>query len=308
MILSSIRSTWLYAASMLVARAILPWRYIHPQYLKHLHFRGWFTTNVLGKKIELFNFNTQLETSLFWTVSSTEVERSLMCFIGIARIATHILDVGANTGIFAVAAASVNDKAKIFAIEPNYSNFIALKANVERNGLPITCLNVAATSQNKLVTLWDSPTEISYSASLEKEFRNGQGAIPNTVCGIKLDQILIDTDSTSLILVKIDVESHEAAVVRGMSVALENDYCQIIYVIEIIRESVANELAGLLPPDKFFYFHINDESRILVQVKDLAVIVGGMNYLIVPHNIMTKLIEPLQAMSISTKFLITDVA
>jgi FkbM family methyltransferase len=308
LILSFIRKSKTYAYAIQLARWFLPLRYVNSSFLKHCHFRGWFTISLFNEKIELFNFNTELETSLFWAASTNNVEGSLKCFIGIARIATHILDVGANTGIFAVAAASTNHRAKIYAIEPNYSNFIALKANVKKNGLPINCLNVAATSQNKLVTLWDFPSEISYSASLEKEFRSGQGATPNKVFGVKLDQILMDTDPNSLVLAKIDVESHEAEVVRGMSDFLENDYCQIIFVIEIIRESVANDLARLLPSNKFFYFHINEESRLLIQVKDLAVIGGGMNFLIVSHKSISKLIAPLQDVCITTKWLNTDAA
>ena len=151
MIFKSIRSSWLYSQFIRIIRATLQ-SHLSLGIKNYLHFRGWFTTTVLGSKIELFNFNTELETSLFWKNSFTEVEPSLVAFTALSRIATHILDVGANTGVFAIAAASSNDKVKIFAIEPNYSNFMALKANVKRNALPVICLNVAATSDNKLVT------------------------------------------------------------------------------------------------------------------------------------------------------------
>ncbi len=101
---------------------------------------------------------------------------------------------------------------------------------------------------------------------------------------------------------------HEVEVLRGVSVALENDCCQIIYVIEIIQESVAKELAGLISADKFAYFHINEDSRVFIEVVNLTVMAGGMNYLIVSRNIMAKLIESLQAVSITTKSLTRDAA
>ncbi len=298
MILAPIRKSYLYARFLLGLKIFLPWYLVNSNFLRHLHFRGWFSTTVQEKRIELFNFNTQLETSLFWTKSTYELDLSLMCFAELAKIATHILDVGANTGIFAIAAASANESARVFAIEPNYSNFTALKANVKRNNLTIICLNVAATNQTRLVTLWDFPTEISYSASLEKEFRDGQGAIPNEVLGIKLDQILIDATPSSLLLAKIDVESHEAEVIRGMSVALANNHSQIIYVVEIIRAKVAIELMSILPSDKFAYFNINDKSKMIGQMPNLCVIDGGMNYLIVSLNILDKVTAHLRGSTI----------
>lgn len=299
MILFAIRKSCWYSRVIFFLRAILPWHLINPQFLKHLHFRGWFSTTIQGEKIELYNFNTQLETSLFWTKNLHSEDLSLMCFAELAKIATHILDVGANTGVFAIASASANKSARVFAIEPNHSNFSALKSNVKRNGLTIICLNVAATSQTGLVTLWDFPTEISYSASLEKEFRNGQGAIPNEVLGVRLDQILADANSSSLLLAKVDVESHEAEVIRGMSDALSNNHSKIIYVMEIIRANVANELMLLLPSDKFAYFNINDKSKMIVRMADLCVIDGGMNYLIVSLNILDKVTSHLRGSTIN---------
>ena len=287
--------------SVKIVRVVLPSR-PSATFRSHLHFRGWFSTTILGRKIELFNFNTELETSLFWTKSIAEVETSLLCFTALAKIATTILDVGANTGIFVVAASSVNKNATTFAIEPNYTNFMGLKANVTRNGLPVSCLNLAATSENKLVTLWDFPQEISYSASLEQEFREGQGTIAVNVFGIKLDVILINIQPSDLILMKIDVESHEAEVVRGMSTVLEDAERQIIFLMEVIRDGVGRDLGELLNSNRFAYFQVNEESRELLQTVELTTF-DGFNYLIVSRNILTKVVECLRTVSISARLL-----
>lgn len=285
---------------MQLVRFILPWHYFKTSFLKYCHFRGWFTTSIYGRKFKLFNFNTELETSLFWKKNDDQLEASLLCFVSLSIFATKILDVGANTGIFSIAAASTTDSAKIFAIEPNYSNFTALKVNVKRNSLPITCLNVAATSQNKLVTLWDFSTEISYSASLEKKFRLGHGVIPNEVFGVRLDQLFAD-DMESVILAKIDVESHEAEVLRGLSKTLSKANIQFIFVIEVIRDSVAQDISRLLPSSRFLYFQINEKEKILTQTKILKTFNDGMNYLIISDSIFEKIYPTLAAASIKFK-------
>lgn len=301
MILSCIRKSRLYAQSIKIARVLLPWQ-LDKSHRQHLHFRGWFSTSVLGRKIELFNFNTELETTLFWTNSISEVETSLVCFTALAENATWIIDVGANTGIFVVAASNINRSATTFAIEPNYTNFKGLSANVRRNELPVCCLNLAATSENKLVTLWDFPQEISYSASLEREFREGQGTIPVNVFGIKLDEILLYIQPSDLILMKIDVESHEAEVVRGLSNVLADEERQIIFLMEVIRDGVGRDLDDLLNSNRFAYFRINDESRELLQTVKLKPF-DGFNYLIVSRNILTKVVECLRNVSISARLL-----
>jgi len=294
MILSVLRKSWLYAQSIKMgSRAILGFL---PD-TKHLHFRGWFTLLILGKKIELFNFNTPLETELFWAKNDSEIEPSLLCFTALAGVATHVLDIGANTGVFALAASAVNKKAKIFAIEPNYSNFMALKANVRRNKLPISCFNLAASSENKLFTLFDFPQEISYSASLNQEFRSGQGAVAVDVFCIKIDEILLRLVSSDLILAKVDVESHEAEVVRGMSNILADSKRQIIFLIEVIRENVSHDLRRLLNANRFAYFQVHEELRELRQVKDLTTF-DGFNYLIVSRNILPQVVECLGCMAI----------
>ena len=149
MVLFFVMKSRIYAWSIKITRAILPWR-LGAKHRSDVHFRGWFSTTIHGRKIEPFNFNTELETSLFWTKSIAEVETSLLCFTELAKISTTILGVGANTGIFVVAASSVNKNATTFAIEPSYTNFMGLKANGTRNGLPVSCLNLAVTSENKL--------------------------------------------------------------------------------------------------------------------------------------------------------------
>jgi FkbM family methyltransferase len=263
------------------------------KYFYLFHFRGWFKVRIYETEIELFNYNTPLETSLFWSKSINETT-SLNCFIILSNKATHIVDVGANTGAFCIFGAASNKIAKVIAIEPNFNNFFALKKNVERNFLKINCFNLAATSESKLVTLWDFPHGISYSASLEKEFRQGEGTTEVQVYGVKLDQILNNLKSTDIILLKIDVESHEAEVLKGLSNVIEDEQSNLIFFIELIREDVCREVEKLLKPLNFTYFQIDENSNTFIEKNELSVF-NGFNYLIVSKSIRIMTLEYLKS-------------
>lgn len=251
---------------------------------KSLHFRGWFSTKIAGYDVVLWNDGLSAETALFWSNKDWEYS-SLRVFLALAPIASEIVDVGANTGIYAVVSAKANPRARITAIEPVSSNFAALTRNVEKNGAAIRCLHVAATSQNKVVTLWDIPGAYSYSSSLEKSFREGQ-AVAVPVYGVTLDSVLENIDKRSTVLLKIDVESHEPEVIRGMPSLLINQLC--IFLIEVIREGVASEVQAMLGPDQFLYFQVHENDGRLVHVDKVTGSIKqnwGGNYLIVPREV-----------------------
>ena len=86
-----------------------------------------------------------------------------------------------------------------------------------------------------------------------------------------------------------------------MPTALKNDRA-IVFLIEVIRDGVGRDLAHLLPPGRFLYFQVNEESRELQQSKELTTF-DGFNYLIVSRNILAKVVERLRTVYKSVKFL-----
>jgi FkbM family methyltransferase len=212
-----------------------------PSVFAHLYFNGIFTVEVApGAEFRIQSNGEQVENDLFWRGYGKGWERhSLKVWSELARSADTILDIGANTGVFALAAKAVNRSARVIAVEPVKRVAAKLRRNNDLNGFDIEVVECAASDFNGNATLYDFPGEHEYSASLESTM---EGSVQVTVEVRRLDDFVDRVD-----LVKIDVERHEAATLRGMRPLLER--CLPVMLIEVLdaeaEETIRAELAGL---------------------------------------------------------------
>ncbi|HXG81556.1 MAG TPA: FkbM family methyltransferase [Sphingomicrobium sp.] len=217
-----------------------------PSIRQHLAFRGSFTVVVQpGVSFQLASSGTAVENELFWKGYAGSWERrSLELWREFARSADYVLDVGANTGVYALAAQALNPRAKILAIEPAPRIYAQLRRNIELNSFPILSAEVAASSREGTATFYDFEGEHEYSASLEP----GMGGSVETIVPVTtLDKLLDRHGFPRVDLVKIDVERHEPAALRGFRNTLERDRPAIL--IEVLdnecRQGIADALDGL---------------------------------------------------------------
>lgn len=170
------------------------------------------------------------------------------------------VDVGAYFGLYALTAMNSRLFDRIFAIEADIHNFAHLQANLFLNNAThsITALNTAI-SENA------SEFRFADSRRHPEGNRGGVGILTTpsdmssyAVHALPLDEVLPLTNST--VALKIDVEGHEAAVLRGMKrLTSEN---QIIAQIETFEKNYENtyletEKLGLrkirtIYPDHYF--------------------------------------------------------
>lgn len=212
-----------------------------PEMFQHLYFDGIFTVEVEpGASFRIESHGEQVENDLFWRGYGKGWEgNSLVAWRELAKSADTIVDVGANTGVFALAAKAVKPSARVVAIEPAKRVADKLRRNVEINGFNIEVLECAASDRNGHAPLHDFPCEHEYSASLETTM---EGTVAVEVEVRRLDDMLDQLD-----LVKIDVERHEPAALRGMRALLERWRPTIL--IEVLdaqaEEGIRKELVGL---------------------------------------------------------------
>ncbi len=140
-----------------------------------------------------------------------------------------VIDVGANIGIYTKRFAELVGKdGRVIAFEPVPETFALLTANASRLGLPNTTLMNAALSDKSAFFAMAMPTFKSglknfYQARLVREqARPTEGFQVMTLC---LDALHIPQ---RVALVKIDVEGHEAFVLRGMADLLHRDHPTLI--------------------------------------------------------------------------------
>jgi FkbM family methyltransferase len=138
------------------------------------------------------------------------------------------VDVGANVGVHTVRLAKlVGQHGKVIAIEPDPEVIRRAQRNVALNGLEtVRLINAAASDQPGEMQLYrPSPcdTNRARASLLHHPYLTGAATI---VPVVTLDEVCADE---RISLIKIDVEGHESAVVRGATATIARDKPSIVF-------------------------------------------------------------------------------
>jgi len=158
--------------------------------------------------------NDPFVRELYWRGLESDEAASLTIFGELAVGGGLLVDVGAHTGLYTVAALAASDDTRVIAFEPVPANLDRLRQNLELNGWTGRCaIRPAAVSDTvgraRLhVPLDDHPM----SASLHS---GGYRGLPGRV--IEVDTTTLDHElrGEAPRAMKIDVEGFEDAVLRG---------------------------------------------------------------------------------------------
>jgi FkbM family methyltransferase len=153
--------------------------------------------------------------SLAWTTGKVEpeVQRALRRLV---PPGSTFLDIGASIGFFTVLGARLaGPTGRVVAFEPNVGAAAAIRANADLNGLENVSIVEQALSDRVGEGFLDG--RAAATAALVDELTPTAVRVPT----ITLDTFLAEHPELAPDVVKIDVEGHEAAVLRGMSETLK---------------------------------------------------------------------------------------
>lgn len=237
------------------------------RFYRHLHFNGAFTVSIdEDHRFRINSHGTFVENELFWSGFGNSWEAiSLRAWASLCRNRQGtILDIGANTGVYALAARSLAPKARVIAVEPVSRVAARLRANVALNNGGIEIIEKAVSDHSGTMMLSDVPGDHNYSASLE-----GQGPdaliYPVEICS--LDDLLGADWPSAVGPIKIDIERHEPAAIRGMAETLYRYRPPIL--IEVLDAGIGRAIEASLRGLGYAYFHI-DENQGLTPATQLA--------------------------------------
>ncbi len=141
------------------------------------------------------------------------------------------LDLGANIGLLTLAAArAVGPKGRVLAIEPNPDVFKTLEYHIETNHLAhVKAVCAAASDRERTMTLSIPPTGNTGAGSLGKLLpRHGDRTAATYQVPLRITEDLVREawgkqggESRGQLFVKIDVEGHETAALRGLTRTIE---------------------------------------------------------------------------------------
>lgn len=187
------------------------------------------------------------------SVDSPYEANVLPVFLESLSIGDHVLDVGANIGIFSLPAAKrVGSEGAVYSIEPVARNVRSLCAAIHRNGFKnVSLFPVAASDTASVIPLLrmenSSNGIVDYNAG-------GSGAV-DFVPTQRLDFILASIPR--LDVVKIDIEGHEPFAWKGLRSLVEKHRPRIFSEFSpiAIRNSSHVEADGYLAD--LFEFSVN---------------------------------------------------
>lgn len=250
------------------------------RYYRHLHFHGVFRVKIDDSASFLIRHHGyQVENDLFWAGYGKGWEAtSLGLWQSLARNSSVILDIGANTGVFALAAKAVNPGAQVYAFEPIKRIFERLSDNIKLNGFDAEPVLAGVSDITGEATIYVPVSEHSYSASLDATMLAGRAELSATQISVtRIDDFVASRALKSLDLVKIDAEQHELSVVLGFGDTLKR--FRPCLLIEVLNTELGQKLAPFFSDLNYVFFEIA-EGRGVKPVEALGATSG--NYLICP--------------------------
>jgi FkbM family methyltransferase len=228
---------------------------------RHLHFKDKFNVRVEpDKTFQIHHFGYQLENELFWQGLTGGWEKvSMDLWLKLCALSNSVFDIGANTGVYALAAKTVNPSAEVYAFEPVERVFNKLCTNVRLNNYPIHCYQLAVSDADGKAIIYDTPDEHVYSVTVNKNLSSADTKVIQTEIQITTLSAFVERENILAIdLLKIDVETHEPEVLIGFGEYLGQ--MKPTMLIEVLTHDVAQKLETVLAGKGYLYFDIDEEN------------------------------------------------
>lgn len=246
---------------------------------RHLHFTGVIDVKIENTKFRINHYGFLIENEIFWDGLENGHE-SVSCSLWskLAKESRVIFDIGANTGVYSLIAASLNPQARIFAFEPVKRIFEKLEANIALNDLEITAVEKAVSDGNGQAVIYETGAEHMYSVTVNKNMEPENPDMKEVrIETVRLDTFIGENGLDTIDLMKIDVETHEPEVLAGMGEYFEKFKPALL--IEILEDEVGRRVEELVSGKEYLYFNIDDKKKSLRRV-DHIVKSDLWNYLI----------------------------
>ncbi len=230
---------------------------------RHLHFKG--IINIPVKQSVAFRINHygfQIENEIFWAGLSNGWEKESMgLWIKMCESSEVIVDIGANTGIYALIAKAINREAKVIAFEPVKRVYSKLLENIELNDYDIFAYEQAVSNSDGKALIYDTADEHTLSVTVNKNTRApGTVVLETEIETITLNTFIEKNGLKKIDLLKIDVETHEPEVLQGFSVYLS--LFRPTMLIEILTDDIGQRVEKLVEGLGYLYFNIDENGGI----------------------------------------------
>jgi FkbM family methyltransferase len=207
----------------------------------------------------------------FWYGADAYEPTSLRVWSTLARRSTLVCDVGSYTGVFALCAAAMNPKAKVFAFEALDRVYYRLLMNKYANGFGNlqTFHRAIADGPGECELNVYSGEGVLVTASSLKENEGGRQVhekkkVPMT----SLDQLVADGVLPGIQLLKIDAERAEHLVLRGAGKVLAQHKPDVL--CELLQNAEIQEIEEHFQRLGYQFYKIRESERQVEPITHLS--------------------------------------
>jgi len=227
---------------------------------QHLYFKGKFKAAVGDRYFYIQHYGYQDENKLFWEgVNRTREALSMNIWIQLCKKARVILDVGSNTGIYALVAKTVQPAAKVYAFDPVSRIMEKCAYNARLNNFDIQCLEVAISNYDGKGVIYDQPAEHIYGVEVNKNINSPDVASIKREITTQTLSTFIEKENIHVDVIKIDVENHLPEALEGIGKHLGS--MKPTMILEVLNKESGEKAQRLLDRHGYLYFDL-DESNV----------------------------------------------
>ena len=158
-------------------------------------------------------------------------EENIRCWQSIARRATTILDVGANAGIYSLAALAVQPQATVHAFEPTPEIAKRLRETAAMNALDRLYVHETAVSaRNGTAVLKRYRGDLGTNEGMNFIAQTPSDTGDERVQTVRLDQFCTDHAIEKIDLLKVDIQGHEYAALQGAEQLIRTGRIETIFM------------------------------------------------------------------------------
>lgn len=228
---------------------------------EHLGKNRILRINVANTHIKIISHDLPLENSIFWDGLGKGWEKvSLGLWMQLCKNANIVFDVGANIGIYSLAAKVANPLLEVYAFEPLGLNFEILKNNCKINQFDIHCNQMAVSNTNGEGYITYQSFNTADRAHLTDNKPSSLTGINEKVNIVRLDTFIADHGIKNVCAIKIDAERHEKEVLEGMGGCIKNMRPAII--IEVLSDDIGGQIEKMVKGHGYLYYNIDENGKI----------------------------------------------
>lgn len=188
------------------------------RFYSHVPYAGVVDVASGAGRFKIVSRGHNIENALYWEGLFGHEPTTMRLWVEAAAEADVVLDIGANSGVFGLAAAAAGAKA-VHAFEPLPRVYNILVENYQLNSFGGARIwPFAVGERNGVATIFDPGGDAPTSASLSERFAKAHlgDASAVEVPVVSIDEFFQASGISRVDLIKIDVEGYEKFALRGM--------------------------------------------------------------------------------------------